>query len=239
MKLIKNNSIKYGNGTEHYSLSYGSFLIVSKVDKKNTQGRYVYYLIEFKDGSRSIVDHNAIRCGRVKNPNISIMSGVTVTHCNPNSKAINRKHYQLWKDMIRRCYDPKYIKRNPTYNDITVCEEWRDFKKFSSDIQELKNYSLWITGKYNMEIDKDIKIKGNKVYSKDTCMFVTHAMNTVESNLTGKRYKAFCIETKEVKYFYNQIQFCRDFGFNRARLWACLSGKAKSHKGWTFEIDNQ
>ena len=39
--------------------------------------------------------------------------------------------YDAWHDMIRRCYYTGYHKKNPTYIDCEVCDEWLNFQDFA------------------------------------------------------------------------------------------------------------
>lgn len=85
----------------------------------------------------------------------------------------NTKVYNTWHDMLRRCYDKESHKKNPTYIDCKVSEEWYNFQ----------NFGMWYEDNYyevegeTMELDKDILVKGNKVYSPDTCIFVPKTIN--------------------------------------------------------------
>ena len=38
-------------------------------------------------------------------------------------------YYQKWKDLIKRCFCPKYQEKRPTYKDCTVTEEWKYLSK--------------------------------------------------------------------------------------------------------------
>ena len=72
--------------------------------------------------------------------------------------------------MLERCYSKKYQEGKPTYKGCTVSKEWHTFSNFKSWMEKQD----W-EGK---QLDKDILIKGNKVYSSDTCVFVTEMVNT-------------------------------------------------------------
>lgn len=101
----------------------------------------------------------------------------------------NKKHfkyYTLWRGMLMRCYDKAIQEKLPTYKDVTVCEEWKC----------LQNFAKWYEENYNTEImeswqlDKDILIKGNKIYSPDTCCFVPHEINMLF--VAGKNNRGEC-----------------------------------------------
>lgn len=79
-------------------------------------------------------------------------------------------YYQKWVSMLKRCYSADYQKRQPTYIGCTVCEEWIYFM----------NFRAWmITQDWEgKELDKDMLLAGNKVYSPDTCIFIHKIVNT-------------------------------------------------------------
>ena len=79
-------------------------------------------------------------------------------------------YYRAWKDMLVRAYSDKYKQRQPTYNGVTVCEEWHSFMRFRAWMIQQD----W-SGK---ELDKDILVPGNKVYSPNTCVFVDKVVNS-------------------------------------------------------------
>lgn len=85
---------------------------------------------------------------------------------------------QLWSNVMKRCYNPK--DSMGYYGKAFVDERWLCFANFLEDLPHLENFDKWLEGKdggppYNF--DKDLKIPGNKLYSKDACMFVTEYEN--------------------------------------------------------------
>lgn len=85
------------------------------------------------------------------------------------------KCYNTWHDMLKRCYDEKLHKKRPTYKDCEVCEEWLCFQNFA---EWYYNNYYEVEGE-RMCLDKDILVKHNKIYSKDTCIFVPERINTL------------------------------------------------------------
>ena len=79
------------------------------------------------------------------------------------------KVYDTWHNMLERCYSEKY----PTYKDCEVCEEWHNFQNLGKWCEE--NY-YEVEGQ-RMNLDKDILVKHNKIYSPETCIFVPQAIN--------------------------------------------------------------
>ena len=89
------------------------------------------------------------------------------------SRKTHLKIYKRWQKMLQRCYDPYYINKFPTYIYCIVCEEWHNFQNFASWYEE--NY--YECNDERMELDKDILVKNNKIYSPSTCIFVPQRIN--------------------------------------------------------------
>lgn len=89
-----------------------------------------------------------------------------------------REGKQLWSNVMKRCYNPKdYM---GYYGKAFVDERWHCFANFLEDLPQLENFTAWLKGKTEGQVynfDKDLKVPGNKTYSKDTCMFVTEYEN--------------------------------------------------------------
>ena len=87
-----------------------------------------------------------------------------------NTKA-TEKSYITWKSMLVMCYYEKSRQKYKTYKDVTVCEEWHKFS----------NFKKWFDKHYvdGWQLDKDILVKGNKVYSPSTCCFVPSEINAI------------------------------------------------------------
>lgn len=95
--------------------------------------------------------------------------------------------YTTWRSMIRRCYDEKNRgKRSLTYKDCKVCDEWLNFQNFA---EWYDNNYYEIEGE-KMHLDKDILFKGNKIYSPDTCVFVSERINTLFTKRDKSRGKS-------------------------------------------------
>lgn len=88
--------------------------------------------------------------------------------------------YRIWKAILLRCYTSTN-KKDPTYVDCYVCDEWIKFS----------NFKLWMEKQdwIGKEIDKDILIQGNKVYSPDTCLFVSKRINALVTIKKGREGK--------------------------------------------------
>lgn len=92
--------------------------------------------------------------------------------CSINNK--RTKEYQLWSGMIRRCYPYKTQDKSKTYQDCTVSENFKNFQFFAEWCNQQIGFNL-----HGWELDKDILVRDNKVYSEDTCCFVPRDLNAL------------------------------------------------------------
>ena len=94
---------------------------------------------------------------------------------------LTRKAYRDWNNMLQRCYGKSNFPSKPAYKECVVCEEWHSFLKFREWFDE--NY---IEGCF---LDKDVLIKGNKIYSPNTCSYIPSFINTLLLNCRSARGK--------------------------------------------------
>ena len=93
-----------------------------------------------------------------------------------------RKSYGAWKNMIRRCFDSKLQEEYPTYKGCTISDSFLNFSYFHEWCEDQIGYK-----EKGFHLDKDILIKGNKLYSPETCCFVPHDINTQFTMSKSKR----------------------------------------------------
>lgn len=98
----------------------------------------------------------------------------------------NTRVYDTWHNMLRRCYDEKEHKKHPTYINCKASENFLNFQEFGE--WDSENY-YEIEGE-KMELDKDILVKHNKIYSPDTCIYVPHTINMLFVKRDSKRGKS-------------------------------------------------
>ena len=135
-------------------------------------------IIEFQNEHKTKVrtNYDAFKRGNVKNPYHKSVFGVgCIGEGKYKSKENGKttKAYRTWMDMLRRCYDPYYLNKEPTYIDCYVCDEWLCFQNFAKWFY--KNH--YECNNECMHLVKDILIKGNKIYSPETCIFVPQKIN--------------------------------------------------------------
>ena len=94
-----------------------------------------------------------------------------------------KREYKIWYNMLKRCYDPKFQEKEPTYKGCAVEEYLLNFQNMGAWINE--NY-YEVPGE-RMHLDKDILNKGNKIYSRDKCIFVPQRINNLFTKRNNSR----------------------------------------------------
>ena len=97
----------------------------------------------------------------------------------------NTDEYDIWYHMLMRCYDPKYQEKHTTYRGCKVEDYLLNFQHMCEWLDD--NY-YEIPGE-KMCLDKDILCKGNKIYSRETCIFVPQKINTLFIKCNNSRGK--------------------------------------------------
>lgn len=103
--------------------------------------------------------------------------------------------YKYWVCMMERGHSDIFKNKHKNYLDVTVCEEWHNFQNFSKWFYE--NY-YEIPGE-KMRLDKDILIKGNKIYSPNTCVFVPNRINLLFVKMKDSLDRNDTIGTRDLK----------------------------------------
>lgn len=104
--------------------------------------------------------------------------------------------YRKWQDMVYRCHNPNH-RNYPWYGGtgVTVCQEWRD------DAKAFIDWAIQVGWKPGMDIDKDTKIANNRVYSPDTCLFISHRenMTAVVGRESGRKTAKLILSVADVQ----------------------------------------
>lgn len=164
--------------------THGDKYDYSKVDYKNANTKVLIICKtcgnEFWQTPAKHVRGDGCRECAFKNSR-KLIHGVGINDYDGHVK-INGEHiasYACWLHVLKRCYSEKSLIKHPAYLGCSVSDEWRYFSKFKAWFDE--NY---IEG---YEIDKDLLVHGNKVYSKDTCCFIPQELNKALIRQNNKR----------------------------------------------------
>lgn len=124
------------------------------------------------------------------------------TYFDNYGRSRTRKEYDIWMRMIKKCYDTSDY-QYMTYGGagVTVCLEWRCYEYFLNTLPMVANYNLWAAEPTKYRLDKDMLQQGipnsQKVYSPQTCMFITARENTLEMAKRTKQSKSGFIGVRQ------------------------------------------
>jgi hypothetical protein len=180
-------------------------------------------------GYKTKAQASHIRIGSVTdklNPRVKGVGFIGDGEFQPSHKGKNTLAYSRWNLMLERCYSEAYQENKPTYKGCTVCPEWHNFQ----------NFARWFYENYPKDgneyhLDKDMIVKGNKVYGPDACCFLTLSENNA---VAQRKVYTFINPEGEKVEVENLKKYCLENGINRSGMSMLACGGLKSYKGWTL-----
>ena len=208
-------------------------LDISKIYTSNNDGKF--RIINYKNakavsvefigtGYSTLTQSVHIREGRVKDRLVPSVCGVGFLGKGSNKPSKNgktTKKYEVWSHMLKRCYCEKTQKKQPTYIGCAVDVSWHDFQVFSE----------WFDNNYidGYHLDKDAKIKGNKIYSPEACVFISQTENNREAHSKLYRLKS---PEGDVFDVINIVPFCEELSISAKGMRRMYRGERNHYKGW-------
>ena len=180
MKYLNDVNYKDCVGKVCKSKSSGDFKILKYNGSKNV-------VIQFlKTGFEMTVYLGSIKSGKVKDRYLPSVYGIGVLGTKYPSmiNGVLTKEYVLWVDMLRRCYSDDFKKKRPTYEGCECSENFIYYEYFYEWCHKQVGF-----GECGFQLDKDLLVKGNKVYSENTCVFIPTEINSVLIKCTATRGK--------------------------------------------------
>lgn len=186
------------------SNGYGDFLVLDYKSSRSVVIRFV------KTQYQKACCLDQVRKGNVKDPYYPSIYDVGVvgekypaTYRNEVGKQVRLLEYNTWYSMLNRCYSKKWTDKHPTYKGCSVSDNFKHYEYF----YEWCNKQIGFNSE-GWHLDKDLLIKGNKVYSEDTCVFLPRELNTLltkRDRVRGKNPIGVCYN-KTNKSFISSMQ---------------------------------
>lgn len=143
-------------------------------------------LVEFQDEYkyRTYGTYQMFKKGNIKNVYDKSVYNVGFIGEGKYNNILHRDIYVRWFSMMSRCYNPYRINNfDKNYVDCFVDVEFHNFQKFAKWYEE--NY--YTVDNETMHLDKDILVKHNKIYSKETMIFVPEKINILFNKNNRKK----------------------------------------------------
>ncbi len=243
MKYLNDVNYRDCVGKVCVSKSSGDFKIVKYNDNRNVEVQFL------KTGYEATVELVQVKRGNVKDRYLPSVCGVGILGAKyPVSEdGRDTKEYTLWCSMLKRCYSEAFKKKYLTYD---VCEASENFKSYEY-FYEWCNKQIGFDNE-GWHLDKDLLVKGNKVYNENVCVFIPAEINLVlikSDNIRGKHpigvhwsnsNRAFVAKVKKNKgkqeylgYFNTELE-----AFNAYKTTKESFIKEQAEK-WKGKIDNR
>ena len=178
MKYLNDVNYKDCVGKVFKSKSSGDFKVLKYNDAKDVEIQFI------NTGFEVVVELGSIRKGEVKDSYSPSVYGVGVTGTKYPITVddVITKEYVLWRGMLKRCYSDVYKKRYPTYEGCKVSNKFKNYEYFYEWCHKQIGFDV-----KGWHLDKDLLIKGNKVYSEDSCIFIPSEINLLLVKNTASR----------------------------------------------------
>lgn len=161
------NKLKYENTIHNTS---GGLCKIIKYNKAHD------VVVEFENGYVGSFQLRKILNGNVRNPYHENFKLVGVGVCDISTKGLERLH-NVWSGVVYRTTGRV---ETTTYKDAKICDSWLVFSNFVKDLEGMVGFKHG--NDFDWHLDKDLLIKGNKLYSKETCCLVPREVNNLLIN---------------------------------------------------------
>lgn len=211
--MVGDNGSKERNkviqGGKVYSTnSFGDLIVINYEKWDNV-------LVKFLNtGYITVARIGDIKDGKVSDRSVPTVFGVgilgdSITQINGKL----RKDYNVWSNMLARCYCSCQQEIAPTYKGCSVSDNFKNYSYFQA----------WYNSQQGCDqdwfLDKDILVRGNKIYSEEVCVLVPREINnlfTKRQNHRGK-YPIGVTVDKRGGNFFAQLNIGKErrkFGYS-------------------------
>ncbi len=186
--------------------------------------------IHFETLIQSVKSGRTKSCGCMSSEK---MKKRTTTHGMSNTSL-----YRKYHEMKNRCYNPNHG-RYKWYGEIgvTVCNEWKN------SFQSFYDWAMANGYEKGLYLDKDIlceqKNISPRIYSPETCMFLTNSESSKDSiqrvKRKTKKVKQFTINDEHIKDFSSIIEASKELNISGGSISEVCKGKRKTAGKFKWE----
>lgn len=151
--------------------------IVESVAYETYKGKH--YNIRFlKSGYHTVTTSSEINAKKIKDKLCPQIFGVGCLGYVKNANSKYKREYSVWHDMLNRCYNDKYPEaRYYSQAGVKVCKRWHRFDHFLDDIGCIPGWNKEMFLRGEIYLDKDRRSDGDRIYSPQTCSWITATEN--------------------------------------------------------------
>lgn len=101
---------------------------------------------------------------------------------------ISQNEYNTWQRMLERCTAKCWV-RQPFYNGTTCSDNFKSYTFFYEWCNAQVGFGNVDSNNKYWHLDKDLLVKGNRIYSEDTCVFIPQKINNLLTKSDSSRGK--------------------------------------------------
>lgn len=147
--------------------NYGDVVVLEYISSRDITIRFI------NTGNIRKVGAAELKKGEIRDNELKPVYKVGVMDIpNAMKRGPKPKSYNTWNNMLQRCYNEHMRSNLPAYSDCEVSDDFKYYSKFKEWAEKQVGYDQdgWC-------LDKDILVKGNKIYSAENCCFVPQEIN--------------------------------------------------------------
>ena len=149
--------------------NYGKLVVLEYENTSNLKVKFIDTAYE------TTTRANQLRKGEVRDRSLPSVYGVGIIGNGITRVCgVETRDHKLWNSMLCRCYDEKLHAYRPTYEKCSVSDNFKYLPYFEEWCHQQIGFD-----QVGWQLDKDILVKGNKVYSEETCCFVPAEINSL------------------------------------------------------------
>jgi hypothetical protein len=141
--------------------------------------------------------------------------------------------------MHDRCNNPKqkcYV--NYGGRGVTYCDKWAHIVGFIDDVDKIPGWDEEKFMNHELQLDKDFRVPGSKLYSLDTCLWISRQQNMKKQPSRQKPFTAYNLITKEYKHGTMKKEFAKKNNLCYTVVLNVLKHKKHRAGNWVLWYDD-
>lgn len=164
---------------------------------------------------------------------------ISERHNDPYKRNLYHRLARVCYKMHDRCNNPKQkCYKNYGGRGVTYCDKWKTVKGFLEDVDQLPGWDEKKFMDHKLELDKDFRNPGNKVYDKDNCQWISKFLNSQKQPSRQKPFTAYNLVTHEYKHGTMKKMFSRNNNINYSVMQGVLHHKKYRAGQWVLWYDD-
>ena len=132
--------------------------------------------------------------------------GINDSKCANTIPKGNTREYTIWQQMLFRCTE-QWQAKNKSYSGCTVSENFKSYSYFYWWCHKQVGFGNRDEKGKSWCLDKDILVKGNRLYSEHTCVFLPHNINSLFTRANKTRGE-YCMGVSWSKWASKYMALC-------------------------------